>query len=136
MNREEIQKLEAGRVLDSLIADKLMGFKAIKFLKLYPTRCSGIPSTSDREEKRILIPLYSLILEDAWKLFKKLREIDSHWCPSIYWDDDDGDSDGYWSVVLHYYGETVEEYKSYSAYADTEALAICRAIMMYLDDVK
>jgi hypothetical protein len=73
---------------------------------------------------------FSKDIADAWGVVEKMRELDPHWCPHVFWDDDDGLSPGYWVATFYYYGETQDEYRVCEAIADAAPLAICRVAVL------
>ena len=147
-----VLQLVAGRELDELIAVKVFSWRFdeawgclvprnhpapplwipdpyshARLLMMNAMNDPSYPYSVNYGGDRPIVKHYSTEIEDAWEIFTCLRNQDAHWCPSIFWDDDDGLSDGYWSVSIHYYGEDEDEFKSFGAYADTAPLAICRA---------
>jgi len=149
-----VLQLVAGRQLDELIAVKVFSWRydeawGCLVPRNHPAPPLWIPKPEDPDNYRVMNTMkdpsypysvhyggdrpsvkdYSTEIEDAWEIFTCLRNQDAHWCPSIFWDDDDGLSDGYWNVSIYYYGENEDEFKSFGAYADTAPLAICRAAL-------
>jgi hypothetical protein len=79
------------------------------------------------------IPPFSTDISAAWEVLFQLRKNDKYWSPTIKWNDDDGDSEGWWEVQIDYFGDGERDYKFLEANAITNEeipLAICRAALL------
>ena len=48
------------------------------------------------------VPDYPNDIAAAWGLVEEVKAVDG-WCPQIYWDDDDGNSEGFWVAEFNHY---------------------------------
>ena len=101
--------MKAGRELDALVAEKVMGHDMEKD---FCTTCYDSP-TCDRP-----IPRYSILIQDAWPVVEKMADrrhpFELVKTPISYW-------------VCRFYGEIIRDI--YKGYADTAPLAICLAAL-------
>ena len=125
MTHDEIMKLEAGRELDTLVAERVMGWK-LKSHKWIDgeTRLGDFPE--DKKEtgtsyRRVL--KYTTDISAAWEVVEKMNSEGFAfyilWTTGIPWAMFDKDSS-----------------MEYSAEADTAPLAICRAALLIMTKVQ
>jgi hypothetical protein len=122
MNRDEIMKLEAGRELDTLVAEKVMGLTADKehcpycgaemWIGALRSRCSSCSEWRYGWYKN-----YSDDISAAWEVVEKIREY-----IECIWPNDRG----LWSLLSY---ERLEEGLT-TVSAETAPLAICRAALL------
>ena len=147
MTRDDILKMEVGREMDALVAEKVMEWKRAHYDYVFWQQTAAEPLLRYCSSTLIMnngdeIPNYyqpfhpSRDIAAAWEVVKQFRDKDSRWCPSIFWDDDDGLSVGYWNADFTYYGDTSEEFKSDEAIGGTAPLAICRAALLAVMEVE
>jgi len=125
MTRDEILKLEAGRELDALIAEKVMGLPVVE-LKDAPCPycgsemrfCGARSWCSDcREWRHSPYKEYSDDIAVAWEVVEKMEHC------MIYKHDD--------SYECEYAGQYLD-----SVEADTAPLAICRAALLAVTEAE
>ena len=129
MTYDEIMALEAGRELDALVAEKVMGWKwdkgnSLQHLLLGPDGAIGAVIFHDgiADDDGIVQPLdcphYSTDIAAAWEVVEKLRRAnDGEYLFTI------NDAGMWYAKFLDEHGEPV----SRSGFCDTAPLAICRA---------
>lgn len=122
MKAEEIDKMEAGRDMDALIAERVMGYTV--------TRVNGEPYTEWHGHKAEPYHLgaYSTDIAAAWQVVEKMREGFKFCCLDLH-------SDLHYSYTFsltHYRAEDMHEQEhnpDFVAHAPTAPLAICRAAL-------
>ena len=100
--------MKAGRELDALIAEKVMGWR----LQAEPYTCWNLPDG----DQRIYTPNFSTDIAAAWRVVEKMRSPDFRL-----------NREGDWVCC---FGGTV----AFCGDGDTAALAICRAALATLED--
>jgi hypothetical protein len=135
MKHEVIMKLKAGRALNALVAERVMGLTADKkhcpycgsemWIGALRSRCSSCSEWRYGWYKN-----YSDDIAAAWEVIERIREIDEYWCPDIHWDDDDGEGNPMWVVSFNYFGEDESQFKVAEAQDKSAPLAICRAALI------
>lgn len=118
----DIDAIEAGRILDALIAERVMGWTFVSHNCYVPygkDTCGYNPSGKGgfHNDGRMPIPKYSTEIAAAWEVVEKLELAV---LPAIY--------DGYkWAACTdaegYYYSD------KFCSQADTAPLAICRAAL-------
>jgi hypothetical protein len=126
MNKDDILNMPAGREMDALVAEKVMGF-GVAWSSYPPPIVTG--GTAETIKTWLTLPNYSTNITAAWVVIERMRAIDEHWCPNVCWDDNDGLRPGEWSCGMCYFGE-VGEFREEVANASTPMLAICRAALL------
>lgn len=109
-----IDAIPAGRELDAMVAEKVMGWRAVGGHK-------GVPS-DPQCTVHVEVPRYSTLISCAWEVVEKLQET------SIleHLEQRDGDEGKY---VVQFCAKPNEAWWHEHAYADTAPLAICRAAL-------
>lgn len=120
MTPKDIDNMQAGRELDKLIAEKVMGWTDI-----VPTR--GLSAWHDidfdlvgkapGQTTRQCLPYYSYFIGHAWQVVEKLT------CTTKQWFHLDQHSTGCTAIFQN------DTYQGYDADADAAPLAICRAAL-------
>lgn len=119
MTNEEIDQMAAGRELDRLIAEKVMGWKLVDPIKYPADKYCGFPPGQQFD----YIPKYSTEIAAAWPLMERITkdkrfyygvEMITHL-----------HSNG-WLIVV--FGES-KKYHDIYVFAETAPLAICRATL-------
>lgn len=113
--------MNAGRELDALIAEKVMGFETVNFKSSDPHE---IIVTKDAEgNMRMAVPFYSTDIAAAWEVVEKLRDT---WAIELH------GRDGAWSCLVEE-GDEVTAHFIAIAEADTAPLAICLAALKVVE---
>ena len=113
MTRDEILKLEAGRELDALVAEQVMGFVDLGPLQLADLRYQK--PTTDGVVVLGRLPNYSTDIAAAWQVVEKISKLYHVEIENF---------DGGYGVTLDDYSQTWE------AHAPTAPLAISRAALL------
>ena len=151
MTKEEIEGLEAGREMDALIAEKVMGYRWLYWTVAYgEERVRGLfpseyhnpfdyePWTSEVGNLRITkmstgIMDYSTEIAAAWQIVEKMRE---------QWSVENPDETFFWQIIdCCEHGWRVDVDWGHhdgvipiaSAAAETAPLAICRAAILAME---
>jgi hypothetical protein len=132
MTREEIEKMEAGRELDSLIARKVFGYEitcSVDPLSDFSVGRNRDGSDAKRnfcwvnDDLEIPTPHFSTKIQAAWqvveKFDKKDNEVYLNHLPRFYPE---------WQCIIFYMDGNRQ-----SAGADTAPLAICRAALLAVE---
>jgi hypothetical protein len=139
MIRDEILNMPAGKEIDALIAEKVMGWhKAdhhgrecwLDANKGYQRGIASGNGFEDDEDFHLLHWHPSESILWAWEVIEKMQEIDSHWSPGVNWDDDDGDGNPMWVASFTYYGESEKDFRVNEVWDKSAPLAICRAALL------
>jgi hypothetical protein len=124
MTPEQIDKMEAGREMDALIAEKVMGlnvkpiFRPKNELKFMPGFVWHYEDTWEYPE----IKDYSTEIAEAWEVVEKLKL----WI----WRDEQGNiCSGKPEYDDYYNKDRIDTAMKHSAIAETAPLAICRAAL-------
>lgn len=124
MTNDEIDKLEAGRDLDALIAEKVFGWHGIIPMTEY-NLCWGFRAGTGRREddKRETVKSYSSDIRAAWEVIEKteLLILNELSFDHGYRDDEDDETRDYLLVNSHS--------RDVLAIGSTAPLAICRAAL-------
>lgn len=134
----DIDKLEAGRELDALVAEKVMGWRNCsvsedsiadkngEWHKMYIKYGIGEPPDLDQScwYTQKFIPLFSNNITAVWEVVEKLSE---HCIVRI----SNGDGDSRDCDILPF---VIDTYNLGHASADAWALAICRAALKAVED--
>ena len=147
----DIDKLEAGRELDALVAEQHFGWQWALFEQAFTeaaTRTLVLPNSSMLErpasgkEQRskhyhCRVPHYSTDDAPAWEVVDKL--LDEGYCPALLYDDN-----GHWALSLEGMqnvpiGPDPQDiatsfFINADMWCDTRPLAICRAVLEVLED--
>lgn len=119
MTRDEILKMGAGREMDALVAEKVMGWSVEEATGYW---------LDDEQYIAYSSPLdFSTSIDDAWKVVEKMQDIDLYILIA----------DGYHHVGWHIelcnkFGETLANIRD----CETVSLAICRAALLVVMDIK
>lgn len=114
----------AGRKLDALIAERVMGWDRDGD-RLWP------PDTRRSKWKYgISVPPYSTSIADAWPVVEKLKE--RHSVELIGGPNDEGGCE-HWSCTIKSYGYRSFQDQKWRGEADTAPLAICIAALRAVD---
>ena len=109
MTRDEILKMEAGRELDALVAEKVMGI---------PVKIGVITGEPYHAKFGYLLPEYSHNIKHAWEVLDKVKSGD----PMVTFNS----IDNKWLCGIWFKSRK----QASIAYADTVPLAICRAALL------
>jgi len=124
-----IEKMTAGRELDRLVAEKVMGISGLEFEAFWGP-----------EHK------YSTEMSDAWKVVEKLKKdgcqiiLNIHDKPFLYWCQIYWAKNSKWSdpkakcvhtMKRRRYGE--DDFKVWASYVESMPLAICRAALKLVE---
>lgn len=112
MTREEILRMPAGREMDALIAEKVMGHVVNKNAKLF-TRWETEIGYS---EGFTSLSRYSTDIRDAWEVVEKF--------PVFYFES--------CKELKEYFSMIGSDFES-SATAETAPLSICRSALLYME---
>jgi len=112
---EQIERMNAGREMDALIAEDIMGWTRVYGRSgLWNTQSESVRFTND-------IPYYSIKIADAWKIIETMREagyhsrVETQICPTVI----------FWKKGLIERGPSPVTYR-----ATSTPLAICRAALI------
>ena len=108
VTQDDILEMEAGRELDALVAEKVMGWQNIDIYAQIRTSSSVGAGIEPGNEFPTDLPFYSTSIADAWEIVKKL-----YLTVAPY-------SDNKWHAAD---GKVI-------AFASTASLAICRAALL------
>src|SRR5687768_7998759 len=117
MTRDEILKMSAGREMDALIAEKVMGHEVNRDVTMF---AGGKTSKEPYSEGFTTLGHYSTNIADAWRVVEKL---DTSFSLARAWSLDDPKWRGY-SFWIGNGGNAI------SSLAETAPLAICRAVLI------
>jgi hypothetical protein len=136
MTKDEILNMPAGRVMDALVAEKIMeqmDFSHIGFFWSEGTTFDGKDGWSgfqcprcnaERGDREKCVEHYSTNIFDAWEVVEKFVS-NNYSIPQIY----RMDEDDYWHVALRVAGDQ----GFIDAEANTVSLAICRAGLLAME---
>jgi hypothetical protein len=139
MTRDEILNMPAGKEIDALIAEKVMGWHKgdsygrevwLDTDERYQRGIARENGFEDDEDFHLLHWHPSESILWAWEVIEKMQEIDSHWSPGVNWDDDDGDGNPMWVASFTYYGEDESQFQQNEVWDKSAPLAICRAALL------
>lgn len=122
MTRDDVLKMEAGREMDALIAEKVIGWTR-KYVSEHDTQVWDSPNESVYLENAI--PHYSTDISAAWEVVEKMLEFEK-------------DVAGHDQVIITRTDDCLKWYIEFRKpsweYAEAEALplAICRAALLAL----
>lgn len=132
-----IEKMPAGRAMDALVAEKVMGWTDVA---AFPDGLMGNPEGYDGHIYEV--PKYSTEMVDAWKVVERLTKdgcqiiLKTHLKPFLYWCEIYRDKHPDWNdpktKLVHTmkrrrYGE--DDFKVWASYVESMPLAICRAAL-------
>ena len=130
MTRDEILAMEAGRELDALVAEKVMGFAIMRENDMpvmrnsfYDPRLIGIGG------QRLPPPLFSADIAPAWGVVEQLVGEDRAG-PGLYFQMTHDWNEGYGTWATFDWKGVTDTHPLYTARADTAPLAICRAALL------
>lgn len=97
LTREKILSMPAGRELDALVAEKVMGWKQCSMEGVRIKTCYGKPPEFGRNDGRVRIPGYSTDISAAWEVVEKVKQMNwffilsdnlfpDKWEASLFWD--------------------------------------------------
>jgi len=129
MTRDEILKLQAGREMDALIAEHVMGHTVNYNAYLYSLgkTISGISEGFSE------LAHYSTNIYAAWEVVHKMCQDPPEDCwtgPTMQMNVDASETRGKYEVVFDYLDSLDFNQSSTQAYAETAPLAICRAALL------
>jgi hypothetical protein len=116
MTREQIESLEAGKELDALVAEKVMGLNLVYVANSKDTLLDEEPYSAERT------PEYSTDISAAMQVVEKIKGTPGEYEPFTMIDR------GYWEVG--YFSGGYEDYNGWSVRGDTLPLAICRSALI------
>jgi hypothetical protein len=131
-----IDKLDAGRELDALVAERVMGWKNLEYYPAISGRKPGYAPAGwygDGPNGEVYLNrYYSTRIKDAWLVIEKL--INDGNCPGLLYDDN-----GHWALALEGtqnvpIGDNAQDiatqfFVSANDWAESAPLAICRAAL-------
>lgn len=120
MTRDEILGMEAGRELDALMAEKVMGYEHLPF----PAVPAFQRPTEGGVEMLFELPHYSADIAAAWEIVEEVHRLGlnvSVWKGRL------------WCCGFYTKSETPQEMGH--SYSDTAPLAICRAALLAVMEV-
>jgi hypothetical protein len=121
MNKEDVLKMSAGRELDMLVAEKVMGWKLTERIGgFYPP---GL--LEDTSSLANMLPAYSTDIAAVWKVIEKTKMFDVKGLSLIL----NKSYDNKWCVSENEYGDLIE-----IAGGDTAPAAICKAALLVILD--
>ena len=120
MTRDEILNMPAGRVLDALVAEKVMDWHWYKFLdpKLVDEAKGAWLDKDNRVMHNEWLP--STDIADAWQVVEKMQSFELEM-----------DYQESWHAYVNFPGE-----EWYSSIGDTAPLTICRAALLAVMDAE
>ena len=119
MTRDEIINMPAGRELDVLVAEKVMGEKGFKPVIDAITEFNGFGVINRPVYGEIEFSCYSTSIVAAWEVVEKFIFQLHHGV------------DGYWCVLMT--PEEINGQDVFEAGGDTAPLAICRAALLVVN---
>lgn len=146
MTRDEILNMPAGRDIDELVAEKVMGWdhnhKINECEDRWYSYCEYCGYSPRFEEVRPgecdTPPRYSMYIDYAWEVVKKLKS--QGWSCSIVWDNLNEAPDDIvkyeWHVGFDFYTDDIADFKYSDADSDSVELAICQAALMAVMEAK
>src|SRR4030042_3346242 len=127
MTKDEILNMPAGREMDALIAEKVMGWKISLIDLTYGGRWENIETGELMGGIQYWNP--SENISAAWEVVEKMKS--EGWEILIQWANwneiPDEPLEYSWYVDYEFYTNDVKDWRGYQASADTPSLAICRA---------
>lgn len=134
MTRDEILNMPAGREMDALVAEKVLGLQPCDAWEMFHWSMSGgeyihHPERCIHGNKCYPVdfcPEYSNNIYSAWKVMEKIIE----YGPAIRWDIEEN----YWYCTLWYSSDPNDVLCE--GQADTASLAICRAALLAMMEVE
>jgi len=141
VTRDEILNMPAGREMDALVAEKVMGWSNVEKTTWSNYRADGTPFGGGKEWRGtppnheaefnpVLYPIknYSTDIAAAWMVVEKIRPL--FWSTQVMvWDHSDK-----YIVSCVYRGGHDEPEKAINSEAPTAPLAICRAALLAVMD--
>lgn len=121
------ETLKAGRELDALIAEKVMGWALVSNQKANKAGWWGLAPGSSL----MPLPYYSLSISDAWEVVEKLEEKGITMDMGQVWNG----GEWMWAIQfqkIHLMTGQVDHYRQ--EYANTAPLAICLAALKVMDE--
>jgi hypothetical protein len=128
MNRDEILKMEAGVLMDALVAERVMGWHNVHKTSFYNDTATHWQSSlgdaflvgaKDDKMYEYRIPYYSTDIAAAWEVVEKLQSQNIKVTISTF-------GENWWIEIFDYTTEKVVR----KAFGTTAPLAICRAVLL------
>ncbi len=116
MTREEILNMPAGREMDALIAEKVMGFTQVRLFRDVWTGCL--------DGQRKVIPHYSKDISDACEVIKEMHRNKYQYTLRGYFMGDEQ------HIATFDNQDWADKNPLYKAHGATAPLAICRAALL------
>jgi hypothetical protein len=116
MNREEILNMPAGRKMDALIAEKVVGLRLDWEFAEFQNGEPSAPTLRDKYDEIGVLPFYSTDISATWEVIEKMGDI--AWSLASAWNLS-GKRAGFSMWI-----------SGKSVIADTATLAICRAALL------
>lgn len=132
MTDEEIRALPAGRELDALVAEQVMGWKRVEKGHVYFWRTKEMVAELLREHPDVLAvdyfpcPYFSTEIAAAWEVVEELARR----CWHLSLDYPSGNSRWEWMACFR------PQPPGSFVYADTAPVAICRAALLVVQDAR
>lgn len=125
MTRDEVLAMKAGRELDNLVCELVMGIKPVE---VFDIGAWHIPAGGEGDlDVYVPVPRYSLDIAAAWEVVEKICDTPGpdgdHWI----WTLDAEGVDGCYAEVLH---PVFREYRTRQADALAMPEAICKAALL------
>jgi hypothetical protein len=116
-----IDEMQAGREMDALIAEKVMGFTVKCILGRYQIALFDVETGERAPGMFKNLPYYSTDIAAAWEV-RKVIQLLGFDAVNVHITTDNP----YCQFIKPIYEDSIEQY---IAYAETDALAICRAAL-------
>jgi hypothetical protein len=146
LTRERILSLPAGRELDALVAERVMGYTGIRLLNdLYLFRDATAAEKKECPSRRSeSVPPYSESIAAAWAVVEKMATARDYrlrlTAPGGFNDDEQGGepiAEGEWEAVFqrphpagHEWAGDLDDSATAEAWGDTAPLAVSRAALL------
>ena len=138
MTRDEMLAMKAGRELDALVAEKVMGWRSTKGWEDCWATGAGPYYWPGDGRMPVGHAAFSTDIAPAWKVMEKM--VENGYCPAILSDDN-----GHWALSLDGWqnvpdGDEPQDITTTflveaALWADTVPLAICRAALLAVMEV-
>ena len=124
MTKEKILQLEAGRGLDILVMERVMGYTREPREFLPEHHWAWIESVS--KQPTYLLPKFSMDIADAWKVVEKMLGCGVDFSMA----NTENQADFMWGVDFYIMIDEAAVAKVFSANGPTAPLTICRAALL------
>lgn len=113
MNAEQVAVMQAGRAMDALVAEHVMGWKSVTFRRTADNTLTGVSPDGQIDD----VPGYSVDIWAAWPIVERMKAAS----PYKFWFELSWRPIGY---ACNFVGDHY-----HMVYAETGPLAICRAAL-------